>query len=112
MEISTIKLNNELFITLKGREYRQIKLSDIVSIHTSGKYTTITTINSTFCICTSLKSIAKHLTSFIVITNSHIINRYYISRIVKDVDTYLLVLTDGFTIELSRYLAKRVIEQL
>lgn len=120
MEISTIQIDCDVFLTFKGREYRQVKINDIVWIHSKDHYIEIKTVDTAHVICASMKNVSKYLTNFIKVDETLIVNRYYISKIVKNpknADKYCLVLSieapeGNLTQEISSYLAKKVIEQL
>lgn len=120
MEISTIMLDSDVFLTIKGQEYRQIKINDIVWIHSEDHYIEIKTTNTEHVVCTSMKSVSKYLVNFVRVSNNLIVNKYYISEIVrsqKDIEKYRMVLSisdseGNITREISSYLAKKLIEQL
>lgn len=121
MEISTIMLNSDVFLTFKGQEYRQIKISDIILIKSDDKYVDIQTTQTHHIICTSITNVARYLVNFIKVSNTLIINQYYISKIIKnptESQKYFLIFSvptlskEFLTLELSSYLAKRVIKQL
>jgi|GEM_PF-4040965 len=119
MEISTIMLDSDVFLTIKSTEYRQILIRDIISVQTSGKYVTIQTTGAKFSFISSMKEVSKYLVNFIKVDQGFIVNRYYIrslTRSPKDSDKYMLVMSDSasgnYSTEVSSYLAKKVIEQL
>ena len=48
MEISTIMLDSDVFLTIKGvSEYKQINVNDIISITASDKYIIVNTVSGT-----------------------------------------------------------------
>lgn len=118
MEISTIQLDCDVFLTFKGTEYRQMKINDIVWVRSDDKYIEIKTTDTKHVVCTSMKSVFKYLINFVKVSNGLIVNKYYISKIVrdlKDMDKWYIVFTtpEGLlTKEISDYLAKKVIKQL
>ena len=120
MEISTIMLDSDVFLTIKGvSEYKQINVNDIISITASDKYVIVNTVSGTrFKFISSIKEISKFLTNFIQVDKGFIVNRYYIVSLTKNpknVDKYILTMTNGINnidVEISSYLAKKVLEQL
>lgn len=120
MEISTIMLDSDVFLTIKNTEYRQILIRDIISVQTSGKYVNIqTTTGARFSFISSMKEVSKYLVNFIKVDKGFIVNRYYImslTRSPKDSDKYILAMSDGVSgshnTEVSGYIAKKIIEQL
>lgn len=120
MEISTTILDNITFLTIKGTEYHQMPINNIVAIQViDSKYVEITTTCNKHYVLTPLKSISIYLDNFVTVNKGFIVNKYYIVKLVKqekDKTKYNLVLrgpANGFwTIEISDYLAKRLLEQL
>lgn len=119
MEISTIQLDNTVFLVFKGTEYQQVSINSIVAIQVIEKYLEITTTSAKYFVLASLNSVSKHLINFVKVNNGLIINRYYILKLIhleKDKSKYKLVMRgpkdEFWTIEISDYLAKKVIEQL
>jgi len=119
MEISTIQLDCTTFLTIKGTEYRQMPIDEIIALQSMDKYVEIITTCTKFYVLTSLKSISKYLTNFIEVNKGFIINKYYISKLtkqVKDKSKYDLVMSDGakdfWSVEVSDYTAKKILEQL
>lgn len=119
MEISTIMLDSDIFLTIKGSsEYKQIMIRDIISVSASDKYVIIDTISGAkFKFISSMKEISKFLINFIQVDKGFIVNRYYIMSLTKNpknVDKYILAMSDGgkYSTEISSYLAKKVLEQL
>lgn len=121
MEISTIMLDSDTFLVIKGvTEYRQILIRDIISVEAADKYVSIQTSSGIkFTFLSSMKEVSKYLINFIKVNKGFIVNRYYIMSLTKnpkDTDKYVLAMFDGasgkYSIEISSYLAKKVIEQL
>lgn len=120
MEISTIMLNSDVFLTIKGvSDYKQIRIEDIISVKASDKYVIIDTVSGTkFRFISSIIEISRFLTNFIQVDKGFIVNRYYIMSLTKNprnTDEYILVMSDGinkFRTEISPYLAKKVLERL
>lgn len=121
MEISTIMLDSDIFLVIKGvTEYRQIMIRDIISIQTADKYISIrTTSGAKHTFLSSIKEVSKYLVNFIKVDKGFLVNRYYIMSLTKnpkDNDKYILAMSDGasgvYRTEISSYLAKKVMEQL
>ena len=120
MEVSTIMLDSDVFLTIKGvSEYRQININDIISITASDKYVMVNTVSGArFRFISSIKEISRFLTNFIQVDKGFIVNKYYIVSLTKNpknVDKYILTMTNGINnidAEISSYLAKKVLEQL
>ena len=118
MEISTIMLDSDVFLTIKGvSEYKQINVNDIISITASDKYVIVNTVSGTrFKFISSIREISKFLTNFIQVDKGFIVNRYYIVSLTKNpknTDKYILTMANDINnIEISSYLAKKVLEQL
>lgn len=116
MEISTIMLDSDVFLTIKGvSDYKQIKIKDIISVTASDKYVIIDTVSGTkFRFISSIVEISRFLTNFIQVDKGFIVNRYYIVALTKNprnMDRYILVMSNNST-EISPYLAKKVLERL
>ena len=113
-------LDSDIFLTIKGvSEYKQININNIISITASDKYVIVNTVSGTrFKFISSIKEISKFLTNFIQVDKGFIVNKYYILSLTKNpknVDKYILTITDcinNIDIEISSYLAKKVLEQL
>lgn len=120
MEISSMPINDTVFLIIKGTEYHQIAIDSIVAVQVvGGKYLEITTTFNKHFILTPLKSISIYLSNFIKVNKGLMINRYYILKLThqeKDKSKYNLVMKgpkDGFwTIEISDYIAKNILKQL
>lgn len=119
MEIKTIQLDDTVFLTIKGTEYRQMPVNQIVAVQVMDKYVEIVTTKTKFYVLTSLKSITKHLTNLIEVNKGFVINKYYISKLTKqtkDKSKYDLVMSDGvkgsWSTEVSDYTAKKILVQL
>lgn len=113
MKISTELLNSEIFLVIKGLEYYQIKMNDIIYVKAINKYVVIKTTKDEFVICTSLKSIAKWLTNFVKVESGLIVNKYYIVKLGRtNKKTYKLECEYSISIELSPYLARKVLSLL
>lgn len=118
MNISTLTIDTKPFLVIKGTEYQQIQISEIICIEVQAeKYLNITTTRGKFRILTSLTSIYKYLPNFIKVSRGLVINKFYLNKLVKHPqhgDTYILVLSAGeeYIIEISSFMAKNMLEQL
>lgn len=120
MEVSTIMLDSDVFLTIKGvSEYKQININDIISVTTSDKYVIVNTVSGTrFKFISSIKEISRFLNNFIQVDKGFIVNKYYIVSLTKNsknTDKYILTMTNGVNnidVEISSYLAKKMLEQL
>ena len=79
----------------------------------------VNTVSGTrFKFISSIKEISRFLTNFIQVDKGFIVNKYYIVSLTKNpknTDKYILTMTNGINnidIEISSYLAKKVLEQL